>query len=259
MLRARGSSGAGVAPIIVGAGNIAGSSSATKTAQMNGTALLGPGLLVAGACWHGVAGISLSSVTDLNSNTWTVLSSVTRDNGATSCGVALAYCYMNAPIQGSDAAYTVTFNLSAAVTNFNHHYYLYPDYGSASEMGIAVGTTGSGNSTNPALAAFSTPNVTGTRTGGIAIYCWATNTAATSGGSFTERYDGRISTAAARYYGQTRQDLAPNTSITPSTVMATAADWAATSMKLAHFSTKPRSFPREPRGGRQMVVSGARR
>lgn len=255
-LVSRGSNGAGPAPTVGTATNISGSSTTSKNAQMPGSAPVPAGvLLVATFCWGGVAGSDVSSVTDTDGNTWTVHSTTHRDNAGTSVGCAIATCRPIATIPASSAGWTFTATLAVAVTNFNAQFMWWPSNLTDAENGIAALTTNNGNSTNPIGVATNTANVAGTRSHAAAVYCWATNTAATSGASFTERFDGRISTTVFRYYVQTRSDLAPATSVTPTTTMGTGADWCVTGLTFALANDKPQ-MPSGARG-RQAVI-GAR-
>lgn len=255
-LVSRGSSGAGPAPIVGSATNMSGSSTTSKNAQMPGSVDIPAGvLLVATFCWGGVAGSDVTGVTDTDGNAWTVHSTTHLDNGATSVGCAIATCRPVDTIPASSAGYTFTATLAVAVTSFNAQFMWWPSNLEDAENGVAALTTNNGNSTNPVGVATNTANVAGTRSHAVAVFCWATNTAATSGASFTERYDGRISTTVFRYYVQTRVDMAPGTSVTPTTTMGVAADWCVTGITFAVANDKPQ-MPRGARG-RQAVI-GAR-
>ncbi len=232
MLIGRGMGNRAQAPTVASyATNIAGSAATAKTAQMPGTGTLPAGMLViACAAWSGVSGCTASSLTDTAGNTWTIVQQTTSAGG-TFPGCAIAWCVPTADIPRSNAGYTFTWTMSAAVTIFNAQFYVWeqPMWSAGGPPNVTAHGSATGNSTAVAIASAATVNVTGTRSGALFVACWTSTNTGTVGGSFTERYDGAVSTS--RYYGGTRIDLAPGTAVAPAATIATAATaWAACSV-----------------------------
>ncbi len=223
--------------------NITGSSSTTKTGQMPGSAgtfLKAGNLVIASAAWSGTSGCTATSLTDTAGNTWTIVTQRTRAAG-TFPGCAIAWCIPAADIPRSDAGYKFTWTMSAAVTILNAQFYVWeqPMWSDGGPPNVTAHGSADGNSTAVAIASAATVNVTGTRSGALFAACWTSNNAGTAGGSFTERFDGSVSTS--RYYGGTRHDLAPGTAVAPAATIATAAtDWATCSVSWSHARDRQR-------------------
>lgn len=234
MLRSRGFGATSITPDVAsGSGNISGSSSATKSSVLwgaTGATTFAGRLVFATAVWVGVS-TTISSVTDTDGNAWTVVQAGTNNGSAVGCGIAWCIPLVNIP--RNSAAYTITFNLSAAVTTFNWQRTEYAINGPV-EVTVTAHGTATGNSTSVAITSANTPNVAGSRTGGIFVAGWDNSArAGTIGGSFTERYDG--ATGTGRFYGGERRDLAPNTAVAPAATIATSAQlWAACSATFCH-------------------------
>ena len=257
MLLSRGFGTAATAPDVATLStNITGSSSTTKSAQWPGTGTIQPGELVIASCaFLLVTGVTVNSLTDTTGTTWTVVTQAQNTAGGFA-GCAIAWGRPVAPITRSSGSFTFTWTLSTAVTQFNAQFYRWNAH--YSDGGIVVqqhSTPATGNSTAVAIASANTPNVSSTRTATVMAAAWDSANTGTAGGSHTERFDGAFSTG--RYYGATRQDLAPNTASVPSATIATAAaQWAACAIAMTYQQQRNRN-PRGPRS-RPAVTTAAR-
>jgi hypothetical protein len=128
------------------------------------------------------------------------------------------------------------------VTQFNAQFYrwayAYVDGGIVVQQHSSPAT---GSSTAVAIASANTPNIASTRTATVLAAAWDSANTGTAGGSHTERFDGAFSTG--RYYGATRQDLAPNTASAPAATIATgAANWAACALAMTYQTQRNRGL-----------------
>lgn len=235
MLLARGFGTTSITPDVAsGSGNISGSSSATKASVFWGAtnAITNAGaLVIATAVWIG-GSTTVSSVTDTDGNAWTVLHSGGVNNGS-ACGCAIAWCQPLTRIPRNSGSYTITWNLSAAITTFNWQAYTWNVNGPVEPTVTAHGTN-TGNSTAVSIASQNTPSAPVTSLwGSVFVAAWSSANTGTAGGSFTERYDG--ATGAGRFYGGTRQNLANSAAVAPAATIATAATtWATAACMFAH-------------------------
>ena len=251
MLLARGFGTAATAPDVASLStNIAGSSSTAKTAQWPGSGTIFPGELIVASCtFLLVSGVTVNSLSDDTGITWTVVSQAQSPSGGFA-GCALAWGRAVAPITRSNASFTFTWTLSTAVTQFNAQFYrwntAYVDGGITVQQHSSPAT---GSSTAVAIASANTPNVASTRTATVMAAAWDSANTGTAGGSHTERYDGAVSTG--RFYGATRQDLAPNTASAPAATIATAAaNWSACALAMTYQTQRNRGL----RGSRSRVA-----
>ncbi len=239
MLHGRGFGTAATAPDVASLStNVSGSSSTSKTAQWPGSGTIQPGELIVASCaFLLVAGVTVTGLTDTTGTTWTVVSQAQNAAGGFA-GCAIAWGRPVAPITRSSGSFTFTWTLSVAVTQFNAQFYRWNT--AYSDGGIVVqqhSTPATGASTAVAIASANTPNVASTRTATVMAAAWDSANTGTAGGSHTERYDGAFSTG--RYYGATRQDLAPNAASAPAATIATsAANWAACALAMTYQQQK---------------------
>jgi hypothetical protein len=251
VLHGRGLGTAATAPDVATLStNITGSASTTKSAQWPGTGTIFAGELVVASCaFLLVSGVTVTGMSDTTGSTWTVVSQAQSAAGGFA-GCALAWTILNSNVTRANAGFTFTWTLSTAVTQFNAQFYRWNT--AYVDGGITVAqhsTPATGASTAVAIASANTPNVASTRTATIMAAAWDSANTGTAGGSHTERYDGAVSTG--RYYGATRQDLAPNTASAPSATIATAAaNWAACALAMTYQRQRNRGF----RGARSVAV-----
>jgi len=256
VILARGFGTAATAPDVATLStNIAGSSSANKTAQWPGSGTIFPGELIVASCvFLLVTGVTVNSLTDNTGIAWTVVSQAQNTSGGFA-GCAIAWGRAVAPITRSNASFTFTWGLSTAVTQFNAQFYRWNT--AYSDGGITVqqhSTPATGTSTAVALTSANTPNVASTRTATVLAAAWDSANTGTAGGSHTERYDGAVSTG--RYYGATRQDLAPNTASAPAATIATAAaNWAACGLAMT-YQVQRNLAPRGPKSRPAVATAG---
>lgn len=257
MLLARGFGTAATAPDVATLStNISGSSSTTKNAQWPGSGTIFAGELVVAACtFLLVSGVTVTGFSDTTGTTWTVVTQAQSGAGGFA-GCAIAWGIPIAPITRSSGSYTFTWTLSTAVTQFNAQFYRWNT--AYLDGGVTVqqhSTPATGASTAVAIASANTPNIASTRTATLMAAAWDSANTGTAGGSHTERYDGALSTG--RYYGATRQDLAPNTASAPAATIATsAANWAACALAMTYQQQRNRGL-RGPRS-RPAVTTAAR-
>ena len=251
MLHGRGFGTAATAPDVATLStNIAGSASSTKSAQWPGTGTIQAGELVVASCaFLLVNGVTVNSLSDTTGTTWTVVSQSQRAAGSFP-GCAIAWGIVAAPITRSSGSFTFTWTLSVAVQQFNAQFYRW--HTAVPDGALTVqqhSTPANGNGTAVAIASANTPNVADTRTATVMAAAWGSANTGTAGGSHTERFDGAFSTG--RYYGATRQDLAPDTASVPSATIATAAtDWAACALAMTYQRERNRAY----RGARSVAV-----
>jgi hypothetical protein len=257
VLLARGFGTAATAPDVATLStNIAGSSSTTKTSQWPGTGTIKPGELVVATCtFLLVTGVTVTGMTDTTGTPWTVVTQAQSAAGGFA-GCAIAWGIPIAPITRSSGSFTFTWTLSTAVTQFNAQFYRWNT--AYLDGGITVqqhSTPATGTSTAVAIASANTPNIASTRTATVMAAAWDSANTGTAGGSHTERFDGAFSTG--RYYGATRQDLAPNTASAPAATIATAAaNWAACA--LAFTYQQQRNLGLRGSRSRPAVIASAR-
>lgn len=243
MLLARGFGTAATAPDVASLStNISGSSSTSKTAQWPGSGTIQAGELIVASCtFLLVSGVTVNGLSDTTGTTWTVVSQSQSGAGGFA-GCAIAWGWPVAPITRGSGSFTFTWTLSTAVTQFNAQFYrwnaVYNDGGIVVQQHSSPAT---GTSTAVAIASANTPNVASTRTATVMAAAWDSANTGTAGGSHTERFDGAFSTG--RYYGATRQDLAPNTASAPAATIATAAaNWAACAIAMTYQQQRNRGL-----------------
>lgn len=257
MLLARGMGSAAITPnVTTWSTTLTGSATTNKSGTYPGTAVVPPGrLLVAVVCWSGVNGCTLSSMTDSAGHTYTITTQRQRAAG-TWPSVAIARCVTTVPITRGTTTFTCT--MSSAVTIFAAAWHEWELLQTSDGLEPNVTTHGGadGNGTAVAITSAATVNVTGTRSAALFGVCWTSTNTGTAGGSFTETFDGAVSTS--RYYAGRRQDLAPGTAVAPAATIATAAtDWCAVSVSWSQYRANHRRSHRAP-FSRPVVTSGGR-
>ena len=233
---------------------LTGSSTTNKSGTYPGTGTLSGGrLLVVVVCWSGTSGCTLSSMSDSVGNTYVVVSQTTSAGG-TFPGVAIAYSATTRPIVRGTTTFTCT--MSSAVTIFAAAWHSWELLRTTTPPNVTAHGSATGNSTAVAISSAAGVNVAGTRMASVFGACWTSTNTGTAGGSYTETYDGAVSTS--RYYAARRFDLAPGTALAPAATIATAAtDWAAVSVSWSQYRANRREAP-TPRQSRPAVTTSAR-